>query len=52
LDAIEPDLLRALVQDAIEQHLPAEQFEILKTAEDSERILIRQLVAGIGEVDR
>jgi hypothetical protein len=50
LDAIEPDLLRALVQDAIEQHLPAAQHKILKVAEDSERTLIRRLVAGIGDV--
>ena len=43
LDAIEPDLLRALVQDAIERHLPAEQFEVLKAAEESER----ELIAGL-----
>ena len=30
LDAIEPNQLRALVQEAIERHLPPEQFEILK----------------------
>jgi hypothetical protein len=33
LDAIEPNQLRAIVQEAIEQHLPAEQFEALKAAE-------------------
>src|SRR5262245_57714011 len=35
LDAIEPNQLRALVQDAIERHLPAEQFAVLKAAEES-----------------
>ena len=44
LDAIEPNQLRALVQDTIELHLPAEQFEVLKAAEDSEREIISRLV--------
>jgi hypothetical protein len=44
LDAIEPNQLRALVQDAIERHLPAEQFEALKAAEQSERDTIMRLV--------
>jgi hypothetical protein len=47
LDAIAPDDLRGLVQGAIEQHLPAEQFEILKVAEASERRLIAGLVGMI-----
>jgi hypothetical protein len=42
LDAIAPDELRWLVQRAIEQHLPHEQFEVLKAAEESERELLRQ----------
>ena len=44
LDAIAPEQLRELVREAIEQHLPAEQFEILKAAEESERRLIAGLV--------
>src|SRR5215831_6123612 len=40
LDAIEPNQLRALVQEAIELHLPVEQFEKLKAAEESERDII------------
>src|SRR5262245_3383943 len=44
LDAIEPNQLRALVQEAIERHLPPEQFEILKAAEESERDIITRLV--------
>jgi hypothetical protein len=47
LDAIEPDLLRALVQDAIERHLPARQFEILKAAEKSERELLHAMVGRL-----
>ena len=43
LDAIEPGRLRALVQETIEQHLPAKQYEILKATEASER----QLIAGL-----
>jgi hypothetical protein len=44
LDAIEPNQLRALVQDTIEQHLPAHEYEILKAAEASERELLASLV--------
>jgi hypothetical protein len=47
LDAIEPDTLRTIVRDAIELHLSAEQFEVLKAAEESERELITRLVGEI-----
>ena len=46
LDAIEPNQLRDLVQEAIERHLPPEQFEILKAAEESEREIITRLVGN------
>ena len=41
LDAIPPDQLRGLVQEAIELHLPPDQMRVLKEAEESERTLIR-----------
>jgi hypothetical protein len=41
LDAIPADTLRVLVRAAIEAHLPVDQFEILKAAEESERELLR-----------
>ncbi len=44
LDAIAPDLLRQIVRDAIERHLPPEQFSILKAAEQSEREIIAAFV--------
>ena len=44
LDAIEPNRLRQIVQEAIEQHLPQEQYAVLKAAEESERKIIRRLV--------
>jgi hypothetical protein len=44
LNAIDPDRLRSLVADAIENHLPKQQFAILKAAEERERDIIRQLV--------
>ena len=44
LDAIDPDRLRGLVTAVIEHHLPEQQLEILKAAEESEREVIRQLV--------
>src|SRR5215472_12756123 len=47
LDAIDPNALRALVQATIEQHLPADQFEKLKAAEQSEREIITRLVGRV-----
>jgi hypothetical protein len=47
LDAIPPDTLRRLVQNAIRRHLPEHQFQVLKAAEDSERRVLRNLVAGL-----
>jgi hypothetical protein len=47
LDAVDPNDLRALVQRAIEQHLPPQQYEVLKVAEESERRLIRKLVGQV-----
>jgi hypothetical protein len=44
LDALDPDTLRELVQVAIERHLPADQLEILKIAEESERELLTAFV--------
>ena len=41
LDAVDPRQLRALVTAAIEIHLPAHQFAILKEAEASERLLLQ-----------
>lgn len=37
LDAIHPDLLRALVEQAIRKHLPERQLQVLREAEASER---------------
>src|SRR5215831_6946317 len=44
LDAIDPNALRALVQETIKQHLPPDQFAVLKAAEQSEREIITRLV--------
>lgn len=49
LDAIAPDLLRGIVQAAIEDHLPTEQFAVLQAAEQSERELITRLVGQVIE---
>jgi hypothetical protein len=47
LDAIDPSILRRIVQEAIEEHLPAERLEVLKAAEESERKLITKLVGEV-----
>ena len=44
LDAIDPSVLRALVQDAIEDHLPADQLAVLRVAENSEREMLKAFV--------
>jgi len=47
LDAIDPNTLRALVQETIERHLPPDQFAVLKAAEQSEREIISRLVGRV-----
>jgi hypothetical protein len=44
LDAISANVLRDMVRNCIEQHLPPEQFEVLKAAEESEREMLRNWV--------
>lgn len=44
LDAIPPDILRSLVEDAINRHLPQDQLRVLRVAEESEKKLISNLV--------
>jgi hypothetical protein len=47
LDAIPPNTLRSIVESAIQRHLPEHQFTVLKAAEESERSVLRNLVAGL-----
>jgi hypothetical protein len=51
LDAIHPDVLRNIVQEAILHHMPPDEFRILKVAEESERELIKSWVAALTEPD-
>ena len=44
LDAIEPEMLRTMVETAILRHLPRHEYEILRIAEDSERDLLTSWV--------
>ncbi len=46
LDAIDPNTLRALVDDVISKHLPQDQYKILMVAEESEKKLFEGL-AGL-----
>lgn len=48
LDAIDPRRLRQLVRDALELHLPAERFEVLKVAEESERRMLEAWAESVG----
>jgi hypothetical protein len=48
LDAIEPSRLRNLIQDAIGQHLPHHQYQVLKAAEQSERATIMSWARSVG----
>jgi hypothetical protein len=49
LDAIEPNLLRQIVQDAIERHLPRRELEVLLAAEASERDTLLGLVGRLNK---
>jgi hypothetical protein len=44
LDAMAPDDLRALVENVINRHLPQDQLDVLKAAEQSEREVIQRFV--------
>jgi hypothetical protein len=44
LDAIHPDRLRSIVRATLETHLPPEQLDVLKAAEESERAILRSLI--------
>jgi hypothetical protein len=46
LDALRPDYLRSMVRSAIERHLPRDKFDVLMTAEASERELLASLVGA------
>jgi hypothetical protein len=46
LDAIEPDMLRRLVRDTIEDHLPADELERLREIEEAEREAMVEFVKG------
>ncbi|MGH9551571.1 MAG: hypothetical protein ACRD3W_19450 [Terriglobales bacterium] len=46
LDAISPDYLRDLVEEAINRHLNQDQLDILKAAEESEREQLRMWTTG------
>jgi hypothetical protein len=46
LDAYRPTYLRTLVETAINQHLPQAQLHVLKEAEESERTILKNLIAG------
>jgi hypothetical protein len=47
LDAIEPNQLRSIVQEALERHLPEDEFEVLKAAEESERGILHDIVGQL-----
>ncbi len=47
LDAIAPSRLRDQVEDVIQRHLPPDQFNILKVAEQSERELLKAFAGKV-----
>lgn len=51
LDAIEPEQLVALVDEAIRYHMPAEVLERMKRVEDAERESVRSVLAALAGED-
>ena len=47
LDAIEPNRLRQIVEDAIEEHLPRHELDVLLAAEASERATLLDMVGRL-----
>lgn len=52
LDAIDPNSLRQIVKEAIEEHLPAEELSVLQEAEQSERSILLDIVARLTGSER
>ena len=48
LDAIAPDDLRTLVEEAIERHVNPNQLMVLREVEEDEKRLLRGLIGMIG----
>lgn len=48
LDAIDPRRLRAIVEEAINRHLPQDELEVLIAAEESEKSLLLNLIGKMG----
>jgi len=51
LDAIKPDLLRALVRRHIERHLPADELRVLQAAEASEQQILQNIFGRLTAAD-
>jgi hypothetical protein len=49
LDALDPDRMRLLVEEAIKKHLPQHQLQVLMAAEESEREVLHALVRQYDE---
>jgi hypothetical protein len=49
VDAIDPDTLRDLVRECIEQHVDDRALEVMQTAEESEREILEKLARKIGK---
>jgi hypothetical protein len=49
LDAIDPNTLRSIVDDAITEHLPEHEYQVLMEAAKSEQEIIRALVKDAPE---
>jgi hypothetical protein len=47
LDSIPPNRLRTLVQFAIERHLPRKQLTVLIEAENSERLILGDIIGRL-----
>lgn len=47
LDAIEPNMLRKLVRDAIKKHMPKKVFDAAKAKEEADRERIEEILDGI-----
>jgi hypothetical protein len=52
LDALPPDVLRAMVRESIERHISAGQLAKLRVAEESERELLEAWANQVAEDDR
>jgi hypothetical protein len=52
VDALPPDILRQLIRNAIGQHMPERELQVLQVAEQSERDLMLRIAGHLPKIEK